>query len=448
MAILTLTILITLLILAYFGGKRKFLSPWFLLCAMTSVSFLLVLFNYQNWEVHINGRFILYISAALLAFGAGTALWNSLQKKQITVAEPLPLETVRYTRKYPVDLFLILSCLLAVGYIGKLFIDVDGFSLPFSAALRKIYDSVSNENYSPGILFNQMSEIVLAIAYINTFRLLLKIFNKKGSNKDNISYIKLLIPILVAFIMTLISTDRNIFLRYGIYFICLWMLFYYNNCKTKHANFKIVLGVGVAVAVAAVLFFFMGKMKQYASDFTRMMSIYGGSGLYNFNLWIAEYDAAPMWGASTFTQFLGTLGVFFKPFGIDLHGTVNRIDPFIQYTAANGYEYSSNIYTALKPFVEDFGFLGVLIFPFAMGVFYQWLYRKTQKSKYGMWWLLYCILIYPVLFFPILEQLFRRLHLGMLYEIAWPLILYCLVFKIRGFRVRKRRVVAAGKGVQ
>lgn len=440
MTLLMVVILVAFLVVAYYVGKRKFLSPWFLLCAMMSVCFMLVLLNYKNWEVHINQRFVLYISVALLAFGLGTICIDLVQVQPMPTMFT-PIESISYKRKFPVNLFMVLSCLLAFGYIGKLFIDVDGFSLSFSTALRKIYDIRIIEDYSPGFIFNQMREIITAIAYINTYRLLFKVFNNRSSaQKDKIQSIKLIIPILIAFIVTLISTDRNIFLRYIIYLVCLWMLFYYNTNKRKHENLKIVLVVVALVLVVVILFFLMGKMKNYTSDFFRVIGIYGGSGLYNFNLWIEHYNASPMWGASTFTQFISSFGVLLKPFGIELYGTVNRIDPYISFTAANGYFYSSNIYSALKPFVEDFGFFGIIIFPFALGVFYQWMYVKTKKSKYGMWWLLYCILIYPVVFFPILEQLFRRLHFGMVYEIAWPMILYWSIFKTKGFRIRRNNV--------
>ncbi len=438
MALLMLIILVMLLLGAYFCGNKKFLSPWFLLCAITLASFAIVLLNYNNWQVNINGKFVVYITSALLAFGAGTLLISVFSKERSRQSTLLSVQSMQCGRKYPVNLLLILSVAAAIGYIVKSFLDVGGFSLSFSIALRKMYDMRVVEDYSPGFIFNQMLEIVVAIAYVNTFRLLMKIYNKHGHIQDNIGAIRLIIPIIVMLFATVVSTDRNIFIRYGIYLVCMWMFFYYNNSKKKRANLRIMCMLVIFIAIAAALFFLMGKMKQYSSDFFKSISIYAGSGLYCFNLWIADYNVAPMWGASTFSQLITTIGVLLKPFGVDLHGTVNRIDPFIEFVSANGYSFSSNIYTALRPFVEDFGYFGVIIFPFIMGLFYQWLYKAANKSKNGRGWIIYCILIYPVIFFPILEQLFKRFHFGFIYEIAWPLIIYY-------FALRSKRAVAIKK---
>ncbi|MDE6505000.1 MAG: oligosaccharide repeat unit polymerase [Clostridia bacterium] len=432
MAILMLAVLAVFVFIAYITGRKMFLSPWFLLCAMTFATFIIVLLNYQNWEVDISGKFILYLTTALGAFGVGTAMINLTQKREVKHSAVLALKDVQYKKSYPANLFLILSLLLAVFYIVKLIADSTGNS--FGEMLRDIYNKTANEDYSPGLIFNQFFQVVRAIAYINTFRLFLKFFSKS----DKISFIKIIIPIIIFFVAALITTDRNIFLRYGIYFVCLWMFFYYNNFdykKGKKINVRIIFGLVVMAAVIFLLFFIMGKMKQYTSDFTVSLSIYGGSGLNNFNIWINNFDGQLKYGQSTFTQLITTIGAILKPFGISLQGSVNRIDPFIEYTSANGYFYSSNIYTALKPFVEDFGYFGVIIFPFLIGLFYQWLYVKAIKNKYSFSWIVYSFLIYPIIFFPILEQLFRRFHLGFIYELVWPLIIYVLVFGRNKIRV-------------
>lgn len=449
MAILTFILIIICVLMAYFTGKRKFLSPWFLLCAFTLFTFTIMLLNYKNWDLRVNGRFTLYIITALLSFGLGTFFINLTGKNTVTVETKLSLSQVQYKRIYPVNTFLVLSIICVSIYVGKLYYDVYDPNFSFTHTLRNIYELRNAEDYSPGFIFNQMSEVVRAIAYINTFRLFLKIFNNTAKlRRDKVSYIKLILPILIMLVMTVICTDRNIFIRYGIYFICLWMFFYYNNCKSRFVNIRIISMVLVFAVLFFIVFFIMGKMKEYTSDITRVFSIYGGSGLNNFNIWIGDFNEDLKFGQATFTQLITTFGTFLKPFGIKLQGTVDRVDPFIEFTSSNGYIYSSNIYTALKPFVEDFGYLGVIIFPFIMGLFYQWLYKKAEGSKYGLVWLCYCILIYPIIFFPILEQLFKRFHLGFIYEIVWPLILYYIVFGRKKFKVVKGRTTAQIKGAQ
>ncbi|MDE6790955.1 MAG: oligosaccharide repeat unit polymerase, partial [Clostridia bacterium] len=281
--------------------------------------------------------------------------------------------------------------------------------------------------YTPGFLFNQMREIITAIAYVNTFRLMIRLFS--GKNKDSISIIALLIPIVVFVAMVLVTSDRNIFIRYAFYFICLYVLFFRENCRKRNVNLRIIQKVIILGVILLLIFFLLGKLKQYSSGLTRVIGIYGGSGLYDFNLWIEDFKGPFLNGNATFTALLGSLKTIFGYIGIDLNvETLNRFDAFIEYKSANGYIYSSNIYSAMKPFVEDFGYFGVILFPFIIGAFYQWLFNKMKKRKYGFGWVVYSMLIYPVLFFPIAEQLFGRFTLGFVYELFWLSVLYFAIF--------------------
>ncbi|MCI8613322.1 MAG: oligosaccharide repeat unit polymerase [Clostridia bacterium] len=436
-----MTIFILFLFFAYRNGKRDLLSPWFLLCLAVSASFFIVLLNYRNWEVQINLKFILYVSSALLAWGVGSTAVCLLRPKTIENASyceiRLPIKLSPIKKRYPQNILLVISVGLVVLYSWRMLSSVSGVP-GLTAKLRQIYENIVNNGYSPGFIFNQALEIVVAIAYVNTFRLFQRIF----SGKDGVSIIKIVIPILMLFIVVLVSTDRNIFLRYAFYAICLFVLFFRENYKKKNANAKIVQVVVVLLLIMMLIFFIMGKMKQYQSNILKSLGIYGGSGLYDFNLWIEEFDGELMYGASTFSTFLNSLSTILKPLGITLNfPQVDKFDPFIEFVAPNGYIYSSNIYTALKPYVEDFGYFGVILFPCIMGAFYQWLYLKVKNSKYGYAWIIYCMLIYPIIYFIIGEQLFRRFHLGFLYELFWISIVFFSAYGMKKIKIGIKRQV-------
>lgn len=427
MACLTFIIIAAFVLIAYFSGDRDLLSPWFLLCLAIFACFTIVLLNYNNWDVKINGVFVIYLSTAIFAFGFGGLIIKLLHPQVYSSNNTLikvSVDDSGIKRKYPVNLFILISFICATLYIWKLLSDAGEVS-SFSGKIRFIYDKVVNDNYSPGALYNQMLEIVVAIAYVNTYRLMLRI----TSRKDKLSYIRLIIPIILFIVTVLVSSDRNIFIRYAIYFVFLYVLFFRENYKKKNANAKIVQKVIILVIVMVLVFFLLGKAKQYTSNIVNSISIYAGSGLYDFNLWIQDFNGPNLNGASTFSVFLNTLQTLFNRIGLSFDIVeVNRIDPFITYTSSNGYVFSSNIYTALKPYVEDFGYFGVILFPLIMGAFYQWLFIKMKRSKYGFAWVAYCMLIYPIIFFPILEQLFRRFHLGFIYELVWLAIFFYFVY--------------------
>ncbi|MDE5575997.1 MAG: oligosaccharide repeat unit polymerase, partial [Oscillospiraceae bacterium] len=143
MAFLMFLLLAIFLITAYFTGKKDLLSPWFLLCLIFFATFTIVLFNYNNWEVKINERFILYVSTAIISFGLGGLLikrvCSSTVEKSQSSAKVL-IDDANIKRRYPAYLLLLISGGLALIYIYKLLSDVSGAG-SFGDRLRKIYDN-------------------------------------------------------------------------------------------------------------------------------------------------------------------------------------------------------------------------------------------------------------------------------------------------------------------
>lgn len=437
MAFVLLAILIALAVAAYYFGGKDLLSPWFLLCLATLASFSIVVLNSVKWEVTIYPKFVLYLLTALCSFGFGCFLIKlahpeafSRKPKKLPIAEAVPAV------KYPALLVAILSLLVTFGYIGKIFLmargAIGGGSL--TAIFRQLYEA----KYEPGFLFNQMMEISVALAYVSIYQW----FSRIARRGDRTSIFLLLVPIVDALLVCLFSTDRNKFLQFAIFFVILFMLFYRENTKREHPTRFIVLMVAMLGAVVVVLFFLLGKSKQYTSSFLDQISIYGGSGLYCFNLWLEDFQGPYLYGKSMFTTFLSIVEYLFGMLGIRLDlGTINQIDEAIGYTTSGGYYFFSNVYSAMRSYVEDFGYLGVLLVPFVLGLFYQWLYCRAKCRKYSYWWLLYALLIYPVIYFPILERLFRRLHFGFVYELVWPSLLYYLLL----IRPRRKRTAKRGE---
>ncbi len=436
MALLMFALLILVLFIAYFVGKEDLLSPWFLLCLAFFASFGIVLLNKNNWEVQINGLFVLYVFTALLAFGCGAQLINLSANSKKKKSESISVNVKEIVSvKYPTKLLACISVIMCVGYILKLIIDFRGSASSFSALIRNIYSNIVENDYSPGFLFNQMREIVGAIAYVSMFRLIIQIYFPK----NKVSKIALIIPIFLFIVLALISSDRNIFLRFAIFSICIWVIIFREKLKHRNsgsANLKIIFNGIIILIVVILIFYLFGKIKLYTSNLNRMVGIYGGSGLYNFNFWLESFEGPLTMGETTFSVLLSTIKTVLNPIGINFEVSGLEVD-FITYRSANGYVYSSNIYSSLINYVIDFGYFGVILFPFIIGMFFQWLFNRARR-KGGFNILLYCLLIYAVIYFPIVEQLFGRLHLGMLYEIGWLAIVYLSIFGKRKKLAKKQ----------
>ncbi|MDE5715417.1 MAG: oligosaccharide repeat unit polymerase, partial [Anaeroplasmataceae bacterium] len=324
--------------------------------------------------------------------------------------------------KYPRHIMSIVSLLLTFVFIIILLRSVDT-SGDITDILRNIYEQKATSS-SGHFLLHQIEKALIAIAYISIFQIFREYFIQKKAFKN---YLILIIPVFCSIICMLVSTDRNVFIRFGIYCLCLWILFFKNKSKysRKKTNFKILKYTIVVAILMLFLFYGMGKMKQYTSNLERMLGIYGGSGLYNFNLYLDSFNGNYTFGKSTFNEIFKVLAQF------GLANKENLVDPegFIIFRSDNGYVYSSNIYSSLQPFYADFGIFGISIFCFIIGMAFEYIYQRTEKKRFGYSWVFYASFIYPTIYMALVEQFFARMHLGIIYELFWLWFIYTIIYK-------------------
>lgn len=391
----------------------------------------IIMLNQRNWDVVLSNRFMMYTVTAILSFYIGTLMIDYLHLRKKSPLSEISKESLSVMATPSKVLFLI-AIVAMIAYVFLIFRGIQ-LSTDVSFMLRQIYDRNVAHNGSNTFVVNQLVKVLTAIANISFFQFLLDKYVVK-IGKGQWTHV---VVIMLFLLMAAISTDRNIFLRFFIYCIVLWILFFTAAHKGKitRSHLKPLLKLALYLVLAVGMFYLFGKLKGYKSDFGRSISLYGGSGLYNFNLYLNE--SLPVhykFGAVTFRSFLGILGRF----GIDsLVQKGPAFSEFIIYKSKTGFIYESNIYSAMRPFVEDFGYLGMVIFPFIMGLFFETLYSLTRKSQYGFSWILYALMIYPLAYFSISEQFFNRFHLGSIYEIGWVLIFY---WYIRNRKALKEKI--------
>ena len=418
-----LIIFVLLTFLYFFStyfSRRDFLSPTFLLSASFLMTSMIFLWNVDNWELKINWLLIVYVATAMISFSFGSIIVRP-SSKYIKAVDNSEVIISRVEGRSFIDLAVI-SVVCTLVYLFNTFNVIGNENIySISNLLRAKYEYNISTNES-NILINQMMEIPIAIAYVNTFLLFFahdkRIFLKKAG---------IYISLIAFFVLVICMTDRNVFLRYVIYTVCLWILFYKNksNVSKRKQNMFILKRVMIILVIVSICFFFLGRIKAYTSNFERAIGIYGGSGLYNFNLTINN-DEQLQWGKETFKTLISTINTIIgKRSNVVSHGT------FITYRSSNGYVYSSNIYSSLKSFKSDFGYFGVIIFPMFLGMFFEFLYQFAKRKIYGFSWIFYSMCIYPILYFCIADQFFRRMHIGRIYEVFWIVFFFISVYKIR-----------------
>lgn len=396
----------------------------------------------KNWQVSINLLFVKYVLTAVASFILG-CLTARLQTGRIDfVGNEIKKADnqsgfLTHAKYSPILFFFIPVCCTCL-FVILMFIQARNAGTGGNI-FRTIYTSAKDNSSS--FFVHQLREIVVAIAEIS----IMEIMVIKYANKTRVSK-GFLIPIACFALCALFSTDRNIFLRFIIYAICLWVFFFTSMRETRiqRTNKQIAKKTIMIIAVAIGVFYLLGKVKSYTSNLERMIGIYGGSGLYNFNLYLEKVTKESLqYGRETFYQFFSSLRVF----GIDISGFAPNDTELgmVIFASPNGYIYASNIYSAMMPYVRDFGYLGVIIFPFSMSCLFEKIYLRATKMKSAYCCGLYSILIYAVVYFSMVEQFFNRFHLGMVYEIGWFSIIYFVAFGRYGREVKQYTVFGDNK---
>ena len=443
MIIPSIIVVIAIMILN-FRHQRDFIAPTFLMLVSFLLAFVLIALNVTNWEIEINQFFITVVFIAIASFATGSYYIRLKRTNYGMITEKSHyFESKRsfnkyalVMRKYPLVTICLLTFLLFIVFILLLLREV-GTAGGLSATLRRIYDS-RFASEGGHFLFHQVEKIIIEIGYINFFHLMNVCFFMRKGSKKNRHIILTLLPIALSGICVIISTDRNIILRFFIYALILWILYFQRSPRRRLSRSnRIILGSTIVIAILMMFaFFILGKMKQYTSNLERMIGIYGGSGLYNFNTWVESFKGSNTFGYATFKALLNV----FSAFGISIDNPVEEL-PLVVHGAKNGYVFASNIYSSLQPFYQDFGIVGVIIFVFIMGVFFEYLYQKTHEKSYSLNWIIYASFAYPLIFMSIAEQFYARLHLGLVYEIFYLLLIYYLTYGRHMKHIRKRKVV-------
>ncbi|MCR4814947.1 MAG: oligosaccharide repeat unit polymerase [Lachnospiraceae bacterium] len=430
MAIILLAVFLILFLIEY-RLQKNFVSPVSLLLLSFIMGFFFISINTVKWGVHLNLTFVIYIFSAVAAFALGAFIVETLGRK--TGPGMQSEEGGAFLRnkgipklheKYPALILLIISAVCVAVYYAIIFKRI-GLSGGIETVLVRANKELNR--HSSSFLMHQMIEIVIAIGKINVLELFL--LKYLGAGKDRIKKYSLIFLQLVFTAMgAVLSADRNIILRFFIYTMCLWIFFEVGTRKESlhKVNLKIFARAAVCVVLFALLFFALGKMRRATSDFSRMMGIYGGGGLYNFNLHLLK-EPEYSYGKSTFLLLDNTLQFFGIPGNTGASESI-VVDEFITYKMPSGFIYSANIYSAMRPYADDFGLIGVIVFSGFLGVFFELLYVLAKRYRFGFMWAFYALTIYPVVYFTVAEQFFRRLHLGIVYELGWFLAFYLLIF--------------------
>ena len=423
MFILSITWLLLLLstVTIFRVCSRDYTAPVFLISLSFFSSLSVVLINWNNWDIKVHGfgiKAAFCIFLTIVSFSAGSLCGRALfadRSKDNNVSISSDIRK-RADAGFPYIFLTLIAVLLSVLFLRSKIGRINILSLSsVETGLRNLYVSGREANFFQ----SQELEIIVAVSYLCLHRLLIE----KYYLEEKVHFL-LFIPVLCLLICSLFNTDRNLLIRFFLFGLALLVMSSNWRGINLRNNKKLRKKVVVISLALVVLFYIYGKLKSYTSNFERMIGIYGGSGLYAFNLWAETFEGPYTYGLATFHTLQMTLQALGFPIRV---GDISKVG-YTTFLSSNGYIFATNIYSALQDYYQDFGFFGIAFFPFLEGIFFRILYIAANKNKYGFWWLFYAAHIYHIVYFPIDEQFFKRFHLGLVYEVFWLFFFYKLSY--------------------
>lgn len=229
------------------------------------------------------------------------------------------------------------------------------------------------------------------------------LFGSRGALIEFVAYVMILIPLMM------MKTGKGVSLKFIKYSTCSLCCFF-------------------------VVFILLGNLKGGADyDPFYLISIYTGGGLVAFDKYIEGGRLASSYFGEE--SLLGINNLLFRLGVYD--GKFSRIFEFITI----GPDVNTNVYTALRRYVQDYGLVGMLMVQVFIGLFFGFLYsviKRMQKVSYI--WIYFALNFSAIVYQSIDEQfLLSILSTTQVFTLLFTFLLFHFFVK--------KQIIPKGQGI-
>lgn len=252
------------------------------------------------------------------------------------------------------------------------------------------------------------SFFVLALGYFYTYVLVYCIVGQGQKMNDILKNKKLECAIVILSLLSaMLGTGRTFLIKYIVF---LFITIYYTRFlryKIKRVSFHELLGTLKKMIIALVVFFILFQLMGILTNKTGKLSVgdmlygYSGASIIALDRSIESFSKdGRFFGEESFYGLYG----FLNALGLNIPNDILHL-PFVDI--GNGQR--TNIYTSLRTYLYDFGYVGLYIVQFLLGavsaMMYSLMYRFRMHPIYLM---IYGILVYGTAMQGIAETTLRN----------------------------------------
>lgn len=399
--ILAIMILLVLIV-AYVSSGHDLFYPWVMVAASFFICTVLALLNLDYWQYGFHANTCLVIIAALSAFGVG-----SLFASHILGAN----QVVSYKKRMPYSIPWYLSLmtaifvlLLAVNSARELYqLSVSygnsgGYAQMLPIVRRLIEDRLLDLPRSNAVA--NLVALSAAICFMYYF-----IYNFVWFGWRKVSP-WLLLPVLSYLPHVILSTGRLGFLLLTISCITITgFLYQQKNGSSFKNNVRIIMSMGVIFVLFFGAFFTAGSLtwKGVSAEHGpfKVISHYAGAQ-------IPALDSYLNGATKPEDEWIGT-HTLIGPYGNlrSLGVNVPNSGFILEFTAFANVD--TNIYTPLRRYIQDYGFMGMIFICLLLGILYTAAFHLIKCRGEGYALMVYTLFAWPLFTFGMEDNILARL---------------------------------------
>lgn len=376
MIYILLVLLLIILALNFLLNNNDIIAPAVLFSFSFTIAVIFASFYVVKWQLnmHVNTFFVIFLGVLEFSIVSLIVKWIfSIFDRNQQFNEWHPHEiSISSIKLVSVILFEILTIFYSIYSVVKLY---NGSMFHFTDAVSQYRNQnlFSTEIVSLPRSVGYVRLVVEASGYWFGYILINNYYLSKKIN------VKLVVIVLLSGISSYIMGGRNGIITLLIMLICFWFII---SNKEKHfaktVRFKtllklVVIGI-IALSSFESLAFLIGRGGYDNTNGLDYLAIYIGAPIKNLDTFLMRsFNREIGYDSQTFIHLVNTIGVKL--------GLVKRpIKLDLPFQSVWGFSLG-NVYTTFYSFIYDFGYKGVGVLIFIMGVLSQVSYELVKRSK-------------------------------------------------------------------
>lgn len=428
---LLLSGIILCLCVEFLLGKKDLMRPSILLTSGYLIACVSCILNIEVWGVDLKSNTCLLIIIGILSFLIGDLFSITMCNNRPLSAKEMTETTNIYISNLVILVFSMINIIILFLSIMDMINVTGGWRMSVGqtvGAFREMYsytDAKTSTVVVQLLKFSKGSAYAFLYIFVNNIMAISK--SKRNKIIVNLKY---LFPTLIYLITTFLRGGRINFVM--ILVTCLFLAYFFWHRKmgwNKTISFSYIKKIALAFAIFAITFYlirgFVGRQSE--AKFVDYLTAYLGGSFQLLDQYLNSGRIINS-GLETFPGILQSL----EKLGI----IKTIIHKSLEFRSTSTGIYLGNIYTGLRRYYHDFGYLGVVIIQIIYGILFGTMYnsikqKKSMNSRRAFFVTTYGSLLFCIISQAMEDHFWIDLGLGFFVELFVMYFMFKLIFDVK-----------------